>query len=128
MSSSSTRPIIPAPTAAEHELRAALSIAEGPHPPILRTVATNGQGIDELADLLAALPLPRHAGAPPEHVSDAIAFYAAPGLRVVPVGRADCDYEGRVLNGPVAGAPSHLYVLPEPGSQNLLELSQEKSS
>ncbi len=40
----------------EQELRAALSLAEGPHPPIVLTVATQGKGLAELLDALAALP------------------------------------------------------------------------
>ncbi|HTX37570.1 MAG TPA: methylmalonyl Co-A mutase-associated GTPase MeaB [Bryobacteraceae bacterium] len=39
----------------EQELHAAFSLAEGPRPPIVQTVATEGRGIAELLDVLAAL-------------------------------------------------------------------------
>ena len=38
----------PGADAVEHELQAMLSLAEGPKPPIIRTVATDGNGVDEL--------------------------------------------------------------------------------
>ncbi len=40
----------------EHDLRAALGLVEGPQPPIVRTVATEGKGVAELLDVLERLP------------------------------------------------------------------------
>jgi LAO/AO transport system kinase len=227
----------------EHELRAALSLAEGPHPPIVRTVATEGEGIAELLAAIEALPdvaqarmpavsrfgmgaeqpltgttLAAEAGAPEdsetgaaagqptrtsqtapadvaqallpavsrfvstlvgggdqaspaaeasapsesrlqpissapqsgatvemsldtasqtacatEQLQQAIAFYAAPGLRPTPVPvpglGAVADQlrasGGRLLNQPPEGAESHLYIFVDPV---LLELIQESAS
>ena len=112
---------------AESELRAALSVGEGPQPPVVRTVATDGQGIEELLDLLAALPAHRPTTLPAlAEAQSPIAFYAAPGLRIE---RAHLDGGSgaeRMLNRPTAGA--HLYVLPEPGSPVLFEFIQENAS
>ena len=123
----------------EQELRAALSLAEGPQPPVVRTVATEGKGIAELLDVLEAAPLPHGRGSDPSGDADphhTIAFYAPPGLRPTPVhvpdlGAAAAQVSasgGRLLNQPPDGA-AHLYVI-EPASAGgvWLELIQENAS
>jgi LAO/AO transport system kinase len=45
----------------ERELQGMLSLSEGPHPPILRTVATEGKGIAELVEAITSSS-PRNAG------------------------------------------------------------------
>jgi LAO/AO transport system kinase len=85
----------------EHELEAALPLANGPKPAIMRTVATEGTGIPELlAEIehsLAVLaprqsrqaesPAPQaiaidHLGVAVKSLAEAIAFYESLGLRV----------------------------------------------
>jgi len=132
----------------ERELRAALSLAEGPHPPFLMTVATEGKGVTELLDVLAARPLKAQgvsAAAPPgtpvlrmDNLENAIAFYAAPGLRptclpVADLAAAAAEVSaagGRLLNQPPANSAAHLYVFLEPSSPRavLLEITQESAS
>ncbi len=75
----------------ERELQAMLSLAEGPRPPILRTVAIEGTGISELLEAVSALPgrdrkqharLPRidHLGIAVNNLEAAIPFYETLGL------------------------------------------------
>jgi len=113
------------------ELRAALSLAPPPHPPIMLTVASEAKGIPELLDALEAVPDdPRHAPIAALPLEHAIAFYAAPGLAVkaqsVPSLAAAADQlrdsGGRLLNSP--GDGKHLYVFVE-AQAVLLELIQE---
>ncbi|HLI84983.1 MAG TPA: methylmalonyl Co-A mutase-associated GTPase MeaB [Bryobacteraceae bacterium] len=83
----------------EQELRAALLLAGGPKPPVLRTVATAGTGIGELLDeidrlLAAAVPKPAagaqttsaaaidHLGIAVQSLTETVPFYEAIGLRV----------------------------------------------
>jgi LAO/AO transport system kinase len=121
----------------EMELRAALGLAEGRQPPIVRTVATEGKGVAELLDVLAGLAVRAH-GAQALGPAAAIAFYAAPGLRPTEVRVADLGAAaeqvraagGRLLNHAPEGVESHLYVFTEPASAGgvLLELIQESAS
>lgn len=53
----------------EHDLRAALGLAEGPHPPIVLTVATEGKGVAELLDVVERLPARAPADAPGPHAA-----------------------------------------------------------
>jgi LAO/AO transport system kinase len=83
----------------ERELQAMLSLAEGPKPPIIRTIATEGQGISELLDAIvaahASVPsrgrgCPQgqaaasidHLGIAVQSLQQAIPFYESLGLRV----------------------------------------------
>jgi LAO/AO transport system kinase len=134
----------------EQELRAALSLAGGPHAPIVLTVATDGKGVDKLLDLLGkafhragrvpATPdwlSSQGTALAPEQLHHAVAFYAAPGLHPKSVSVPDLAAAaaqltasgGRLLNRPTAGA-SHLYVFVESASvpSVLLELTQESAS
>jgi LAO/AO transport system kinase len=129
----------------EQELRAALSLVDGRHPPVVKTVATEGKGIAELLDVLAALP-PRDEPVAPAPVPGlsaddlrrAVAFYAAPGLQPTTVRVADLGAAARqlaasgarLLNPPPADGGAHLYVFVEAASRRavLLELIQESAS
>jgi LAO/AO transport system kinase len=83
----------------EHELQAALLLANGPKPPIIRTVATAGTGIGELLEeidrsLAAATPKRAahteckpaaaidHLGIAVKSLDETIPFYESLGLRV----------------------------------------------
>jgi LAO/AO transport system kinase len=85
----------------EHELQAALLLAEGPRPSVIRTVATEGTGIAELLEeidrslTVAArkrgwqkAPAPQagiaidHLGVAVKSLAEAIPFYESLGLRV----------------------------------------------
>jgi LAO/AO transport system kinase len=80
----------------EHELQAMLSLSDGLPPAIIRTVATEGQGVDELLHAIAGqasrlVPrrpggLPRipidHLGIAVKGLDESIAFYQALGLNV----------------------------------------------
>ena len=83
----------------ERELQSMLSLAEGPKPAIVRTVATEGVGIEELLKAIAAAgasalvfpgpgpwppaPGPQidHLGIAVKSLEEALAFYAALGLQ-----------------------------------------------
>jgi LAO/AO transport system kinase len=98
----------------EQELEAMLSLANGRHPAIVKTVATTGEGIDKLLDAIQAVP--NRTTAPRErsirlrvtNLPEAIAQLQAAGARVE------------------SGAPCHVFV--EPPSGVLLELIQEKGT
>ena len=64
----------------EQELHAAFSLAEGPRPPIVQTVATEGRGIAELLDVLAATRAPQ-IPLPPRRDPAAT---ESPGSRLLP--------------------------------------------
>jgi LAO/AO transport system kinase len=82
----------------ERELQGMMGLADGRHPPIVRTVATEGKGIDSLLDEVekaaglapsgiaakrtGSMPAPRidHLGIAVKNLDDALAFYAAIGL------------------------------------------------
>ncbi len=77
----------------EQELQAMLSLSAAPAPPILRTVATQGQGISELIAAIDASAAPRafspaaapvldHIGIAVPTLEPAIAFYQGLGLAV----------------------------------------------
>jgi GTPase len=79
----------------ERELQAMLSLGDGRHPPIIRTVATEGKGIEELVAQVSEMParkaatvesVPRvaidHLGIAVNNLDDAIAFYQSLGLAV----------------------------------------------
>ena len=86
----------------EHELQAALLLAEGPRPSVIRTVATEGTGIAELLKEIdgsltvvarkrgwqAKAPAPQvaiaidHLGVAVKSLAEAIPFYESLGLRV----------------------------------------------
>jgi len=87
---------LPGADRVERELQAMLSLADGPHPAIVRTVATEGSGI---AELLAAvgqitnlpkkqtgpagsLPHIDHLGIAVRSLDDAVSFYETIGLAV----------------------------------------------
>jgi len=117
----------------EHELAAMLSLANGHKTPILRTVATEGTGIEELVDTLAqsfgpeasagAAPahnrpggLPRlsidHLGIAVKGLDEAIAFYESVGLAVA-------------HRETVAGEKVHVAMLP--AGESRLELLEPSS-
>ncbi len=131
----------PGASRVEQELHAAFSLADGPQPPIVLTVATEGKGVAKLRDVLAEFP--RRSRLP--HVSDqsrdregAVAFYAHPGMRVRAVRVPDLAAAaaeisaagGSLLNQPPTSGPAHLYVVLEPASPRavLLELTQIQES
>lgn len=76
----------------EQELRAMLSLAENHYPPIVRTVATEGKGIEALLDAVAHPSNPRplapgprppiidHLGIAVNGIAEALAFYESLGL------------------------------------------------
>jgi len=77
----------------EQELRAMLSLADGPKPPIVRTVATEGTGIRELLEAIgktarrdvqprkaAATPRIDHLGIAVKSLAEAVEFYRSLGL------------------------------------------------
>jgi len=79
----------------ERELQAMLSLGDGRYPPIIRTVATEGKGIEELVAQVSEMParkaatvesVPRvaidHLGIAVNNLDDAIAFYQSLGLAV----------------------------------------------
>jgi GTPase len=79
----------------EHELHAALLLAEGPKPPVIRTVATEGTGIAELLEEIDRAPVVvppsrgkgtaiaiDHLGVAVKSLADTIPFYESLGLRV----------------------------------------------
>lgn len=77
----------------EQELQAMLSLADGRHPAIIRTVATEGAGIPQLLDTIASTPvtpgpwLPSaisidHLGIAVRALDESIAFYESLGLAV----------------------------------------------
>jgi LAO/AO transport system kinase len=83
----------------EHELQSALLLATSPKPPIIRTVATSGTGVDELLEeigrSLQAAPLKRaaareskpataidHLGIAVKSLEETIPFYESIGLHV----------------------------------------------
>jgi LAO/AO transport system kinase len=78
----------------ERELQGMLSLGTGKHPPILRTVATEGTGIEELLAQVVDLPgrkrrvenLPEvaidHLGVAVKNLEEAVAFYESLGLAV----------------------------------------------
>lgn len=78
----------------EQELRAMLSLTEGRKPPIIRTVATEGQGIEELIEAIGQAaaqtlsPAPArgphidHLGIAVEALDEAAKFYESLGLTV----------------------------------------------
>jgi LAO/AO transport system kinase len=111
----------------EQELQAMLSLADGPKPAILRTVATEGAGIPELLDLILAAPVAAHAQSAPrisiDHlgiavisIDQAAAFYRAIGMEV----------EHRET---VAKEKVHVAMLPAGESRiELLEPSEPDSS
>jgi LAO/AO transport system kinase len=78
----------------ERELQGMLSLGTGTHPPILRTVATEGTGIEELLAQVVDLPgrkrrvenLPEvaidHLGVAVKNLEEAVAFYESLGLAV----------------------------------------------
>jgi len=77
----------------ERELQAMLSLADGPKPPIIRTVATEGQGIQDLLtaienqpllsrDRQGVVPSIDHLGIAVKNLDQAIPFYESLGLRV----------------------------------------------
>jgi len=78
----------------ERELQAMLSLADGRRPAIVRTVATEGQGIDELVEAVAQVPggakrghargMPHidHLGIAVKSLDQALAFYQTIGLAV----------------------------------------------
>jgi LAO/AO transport system kinase len=78
----------------ERELQGMLSLGDGRHPPILRTVATEGKGVDELVAVVDGLPnamrarqaelLPAidHLGIAVRSLDEAVAFYESLGLTV----------------------------------------------
>ena len=124
----------PGAESVERELRAALSLAEGPQPPIILAVATEQKGVAQLLDVLAATPRrPRPELESPGLPAGAIAFYAAPGLQITPLEVPDLTAAaaelrasgGRLLNQP--DGASHLYVF-DPARAVLLELIQESAS
>jgi LAO/AO transport system kinase len=79
----------------EQDLQAMLSLAEGPGPPIIRTVATDGTGVTELLEKVAQASRPvypghrqeclcyiDHLGIAVNSLDEAIAFYESIGLEV----------------------------------------------
>jgi LAO/AO transport system kinase len=74
----------------ERELEAMLSLADGRKPPIVKTVATTGEGIDKLLDLVghasacrqkrSAPPTLDHLGIAVESLDQSVAFYQSLGL------------------------------------------------
>ncbi len=114
----------------EHELQAALLLADGPKPVILRTVATEGTGVPELLEQIersltvaarkrttvcwqAETPAPPmaiaidHLGVAVKSLGDAIPFYESLGLRV---GRRETVTKEKVHvamlpTGTAAGSP-----------------------
>jgi LAO/AO transport system kinase len=79
----------------EHELHAALLLAEGPKPPILRTIATEGTGVPELLaeiDRSITVAAPKwgreavvaidHLGVAVKSLAEVIPFYESLGLQV----------------------------------------------
>jgi LAO/AO transport system kinase len=81
----------------ERELQAMLSLAEGPKPPIIRTVATEGQGVAELLQAINDQPMlsrdrgrPQgravttidHLGIAVQSLDQALPFYESLGLQV----------------------------------------------
>jgi GTPase len=78
----------------ERELQAMLGLADGPKPPIVRTVATEGAGVDALLEAIERAPrsnrgLARSGGPTIDHLGiavpnleQAIAFYQSIGLAV----------------------------------------------
>ncbi len=79
----------------EHEIQAMLSLGEGRKPPILRTVATEGKGIEELLAIVnQTSPAPPHSqplttdssidhlGIAVANIEGALEFYRALGLQV----------------------------------------------
>jgi LAO/AO transport system kinase len=81
----------------ERDLQAMLSLADGRHPPIIRTVATEAAGIAELLDAIAAAPANRppatghrppasvsidHLGIAVHALDESVAFYESLGLTV----------------------------------------------
>jgi len=134
---------LPGADKVERELEGALGLAEGGQPPVVRTVATEGKGVAELLEVLTAAPPHRRFrlagahGVAPDQLRQAIAFYAAPGLRPTAVRVADVGAVveqlsaagGRLLNRPASGAEGHLYVFVDPASAGsvLLELIQESA-
>jgi LAO/AO transport system kinase len=131
----------------EQELHAAFSLAEGPQPPIVLTVATEGKGLAKLLDVLSQLPLAdrsrdRQGALVPwpdaTILHHAVAFYARPGMhvrhvRVPNLAAAAAELGaagGSLLNQPPESGPVHLYVVLEPASARavLLELTQSQES
>ncbi|MBV8906519.1 MAG: methylmalonyl Co-A mutase-associated GTPase MeaB [Acidobacteriia bacterium] len=81
----------------EHELHAALSLGNGPKPPVIRTVATEGVGINELLAAIdcavasatpnlrqgnAVVPAIDHLGVAVKSLAEVIPFYESLGLEV----------------------------------------------
>jgi LAO/AO transport system kinase len=78
----------------ERELQAMLNLAHGRHPPIVKTVATEGAGIEELlaaidqcvpthkSTLAASSPSVDHLGIAVESLEQSVAFYESLGLAV----------------------------------------------
>ena len=78
----------------EGDLRAMLSLADGPQPPIVRTVATEGAGVDALLEAIEKAPCSNrsrdrqgavtidHLGIAVRNLEQAIAFYESIGLAV----------------------------------------------
>jgi LAO/AO transport system kinase len=77
----------------QQELEAMLSLTQGRRPPIVKTVATDGQGIDELLDLISKhVPAPKpavparpsidHLGIAVQSLEQSIAFYESIGFAV----------------------------------------------
>jgi len=77
----------------EQELRSMLSLANGHHPPIIRTVATDRTGVPDLLDAIDSAPVATghrppatvsidHLGIAVRALDESIAFYEALGLAV----------------------------------------------
>ena len=112
----------------EHELQAMLSLTGGPKPPIVRTVATGGTGVEELLDAIEQAPrqpLPHSRGCVPcRDAEQAIALRVPDLADAVERLRAA---GARLLNEPRPNAGGQLSVFVHLASTGgvLLELIQE---
>jgi LAO/AO transport system kinase len=110
----------------ERELQMMLSLAEGRHPAIIRTVATEGTGIAELADRIAGLEiratLPQHGAVTIDHLGIAVSSIDAALRLYESLGLAAAHRET------VAGEKVHVAMLPAGDSRiELLEAAAPDS-
>jgi LAO/AO transport system kinase len=76
----------------ERELQAMLSLADGPKPPIVRTVATEGTGVDALLQAIDNAPV-AHRGSDPSHDREGAVVIDHLGIAVPNLEQAAAFYE-----------------------------------